>query len=53
MGAYGFHFIINPIAVFVVAPAAIAAAAALATWASLKEVGRIRAYECLGARNGQ
>ena len=52
MGAYGFHFIINPIAVFVVAPVAIAAAAALATWASLKEVGRIRAYECLGARTG-
>ncbi|NMA11939.1 MAG: ABC transporter permease [Chloroflexi bacterium] len=49
MGAYGFHFIINPIAVFVIAPAVIIVAAALATWVSLKEVGRIYAYECLRA----
>ncbi|NLD87441.1 MAG: ABC transporter permease [Clostridiales bacterium] len=52
MGAYGFCFIINPMAVFVAAPAVIAMAAALAIWASLEEVGRIHAYECLGARTG-
>jgi putative ABC transport system permease protein len=51
MGAYGFHFIINPIEVFVLVPAVIAATAALAAWVSLKEVGRIHAYECLGARS--
>ena len=51
MGAYGFRFIINPIAVFVVAPAVIAAAAVFATWVSLKEIGRIHAYECLGAHS--
>jgi putative ABC transport system permease protein len=48
MGAYGFSFIINPIEVFMVIPAVIAAAAAFATWVSLKEIGRIHAYECLG-----
>ena len=52
MGAYGFRFILNPISVFVFAPAVIAAAAALATGVSLKEIGRIQAYECLGARSG-
>ena len=50
MGAYGFHFIINPIAVFVVTPMVIALAAAFATRVSLKEVDRVHAYECLGAR---
>jgi putative ABC transport system permease protein len=52
MGAYGFRFMISPVVVFVVTPAVIAGAAALATGVSLKEVGRIRAYECLGARSG-
>ena len=50
MGAYGFRFIIDPLAVFGLMPAVIALAAALATVVSLREVGKIRAYECLAAR---
>lgn len=50
MGAYGFKFIIDPLAVFGLTPALIALAAVLATIVSLIEVGRIRAYECLTAR---
>ena len=49
MGAYGFHFIIEPAAVFAAAPAVILAAAMGAAYISLVEVKRIRAYECLGA----
>lgn len=51
LGAYGFYFIINPIAVFVVIPAVIATAAAFAIGISLKEVVRIHAYECLDAHS--
>ena len=49
MGAYGFHFIIEPAVVFAAAPAVILAAALGAAQISLAEVKRIRAYECLGA----
>lgn len=49
MGAYGFHFILNPVNVFVFTPALIIAAAYLAVFISLLEVHRIRAFECLGA----
>lgn len=49
MGAYGLHFIIHPLRVFVLTPVLIAAAAALAGGLSLKEVNKIRAYECLRA----
>ena len=48
MGAYGFHFILNPVNVFVFTPALITAAAYLAVFISLQEVNRIRAFECLG-----
>ncbi|MDI9469750.1 MAG: ABC transporter permease [Bacillota bacterium] len=49
MGAYGFRFIVNPMAAFVLIPALVTVAAVLATGISLSEIGRIQASECLGA----
>ena len=51
MGAYGFHFMIDPAAVFAAAPAAIAVCVLLAALIGLIEVKNIRAYECLRAGN--
>ncbi len=47
MGAYGFRFIINPVAVFAAAPSMIAASAMIAAILSLTEIKRIHAWECL------
>lgn len=47
MGAYGFHFIIEPAAVFAAAPAVIVAVVLSAAHISLMEVKNIQAYECL------
>ena len=47
MGAYGFRFIINPVAVFAAAPSMIAASAMTAAILSLTEIKRIHAWECL------
>ena len=49
MGAYGFHFIINPLDVFAAAPAVILTSVISAALVGLVEVNRIHAYECLGA----
>ncbi len=49
MGAYGFHFIVDPVKAFVFTPAVTASAAYLAVFISLREISRIRAFECLGA----
>lgn len=51
MGAYGFHFIIDPAAIFAAAPAAAAVSVLLAAFLALKEVKNIHAYECLRAGN--
>ena len=53
MGAYSFHFIIEPAVVFAAAPAAILAVALIAAAISLMEVKRIKAFECLGAESGK
>lgn len=50
LGASGFRFIINPARVFLLIPAAAAAVAVLAARISLREVDRIRAYECCVGR---
>ncbi|MCR4909201.1 MAG: ABC transporter permease [Lachnospiraceae bacterium] len=47
MGARGFHYIIDPLSVFVSAPALIAFTAMCAAAFSLTEIHNIRAYECL------
>ena len=49
MGAYGFHFMIDPAAVFAAAPAVIAVSVMTAALSGLTEVKNIHAYECLGA----
>lgn len=49
MGAYSFHFIIEPAVVYAAAPAFVLIVALGAAHLSLMEVKRIRAYECLGA----
>ncbi len=49
MGAYSFHFIIDPLTVFAAAPAMIAASAMFAAILGLTEVKRIYAWECLRA----
>ena len=51
MGAYSFHFKIDPAAVFAVASAAAAASVMTAALLGLMEVEKIHAYECLGAGN--
>ena len=51
MGAYGFHFSIDPLAVFAGAPAVTAASVMAAALIGLKEVKDIRASECLRAGN--
>ena len=51
MGAYGFHFSIDPAAVFAGAPAVTAASVMAAALVGLMEVKDIRAYECLRAGN--
>ena len=53
MGAYGFHFIIDPLSVFLLIPAVIIAAAGAAVLIALGEVDRIAAFECLGAGSGR
>ena len=53
MGAYSFHFIIEPAAVFAAAPALILAVVLGAARLSLSEVNSIEAYECLGAGAGK
>ncbi len=49
MGAYGFQFIIQPVPVVVLTVSVIAVSALPAALLSLREVDRIRAYECFGA----
>jgi len=49
MGAYGFHFIIDPLEAFAKAPVMILASVFSAALIGLVEVNHIRAYECLGA----
>ena len=49
MGAYGFHFIINPVNVAAAAPAVVLTSAVSASLIGLAEVNHIHAYECLGA----
>ena len=49
MGAYGFHFMIDPAAVFAAAPAVISVSVMTAALSGLTEVKNIHAYECLGA----
>ena len=51
MGAYGFHFSIDPAAVFAGAPAVTAASVMAAALVGLMEVKDIRAYECLRTGN--
>ena len=53
MGAYGFHFIIDPLSVFLLIPAVIIAAAGAAVLIALREVDRIATFECLGAGSGK
>ena len=53
MGAYGFHFIIDPLSVFLLIPAVIIVAAGAAVLIALREVDRIAAFECLGAGSGR
>ena len=47
MGAYSFHFIINPAIVYAAIPAMIEIAALAGAIVSLREVRNIHAYECL------
>jgi putative ABC transport system permease protein len=53
MGAYGFRFMISPALDFAAVPAAAAAVSFAAAWISLREVNRIRAYECFGSADGK
>ena len=46
LGASGFHFIIDPVRVFLILPAVTVTVAVLAARISLNEVDRIRASEC-------
>ena len=50
LGASGFHFIINPVRTFILVPVLIVTVAAFAAWISLKEIERIKAYECCTGR---
>ncbi len=47
MGAYGFRFIISPVFIFLAVPAMILVTVSAAMFLSLKEIERIRAFECL------
>jgi len=49
MGAYGFRFIIDPMAVFVMTPFLVMTFAIIAVLLSLKEVDGIHTWECLRA----
>ena len=50
LGASGFQFIIDPFRTFILVPVFIVTVAAAAAWISLKEIDRIKAYECCTGR---
>lgn len=50
LGASGFRFIIDPVRTFILVPMLIITVAIFAAWISLKEIDRIKAYECCTGR---
>ena len=50
LGASGFRFIIDPVRAFILVPMLIVTVAVFAAWISLKEIDRIKAYECCTGR---
>ena len=50
LGASGFQFIIDPVRTFILVPALIVMVAVFAAGAGLKEIDRIKAYECCTGR---
>ena len=51
MGAYGFHFTVDPAMAFAAAPALTLASVLAAALLSLREIKNIHAFECLAAGN--
>ena len=50
LGASGFHFIIDPARTFFFVPAAAVMTGMFSAWISLREIDRIKAYECCTGR---